>query len=98
MYREKLISQIEALEKAQTRCNDVQEFITLSRNILDIAKKIDELDEKTSINIDIDSKKIYKAVCKANDEYRKNRTVSPFETFEQAVKEALEDISNQALN
>lgn len=94
MYREKLIAQIEVLEKAQTRCNDVQEFITLSRNILDIAKKIDELDEKTRINIDIDSKKIYEAVRKTNEEYRQKHTASPLETMEQATKEALEEISD----
>ena len=59
---------------------------------MDIAKKIDELDEKTRINIDIDSKKIYEAVRKTNEEYRQKHTASPLETMEPAVKEALEEI------
>lgn len=100
MYREKLISQIEVFENAQKVCaiTDIPEFVELSDNILKLAKKVDELDENATaemnVHVDIDSQDVYEAVCKANDEYRQKHAASPFETMEQATKEALEEISD----
>lgn len=50
MYREKLISQIEVFENAQKICciTDIPELVELSDNILKLAKKVDELDEKSN--------------------------------------------------
>ena len=79
MYREKLISQIEVLEKAQTRCDEVYEFIILSRNILDIAKKIDELDEKSNDNRppqiipEAVSRELEKSIKEAIDRHKNNK-------------------------
>ena len=49
MYREKLISQIEMLEKTQHHCEEVHEVVTLGREILYLSKKVDELDENAAV-------------------------------------------------
>lgn len=48
MYKKKLEEQLVLLEELQKRCavNEVEGFLTLSKNILAIAKKIDEIDQK----------------------------------------------------
>lgn len=49
MYREKLIEQLEILEQEQQRLiktRDEAYFRQISKDILEIAKKIDELDRK----------------------------------------------------
>ena len=43
-YREKLLSQIEALEDAQKVTEDIETVRMLSKDILCLAKKIDEID------------------------------------------------------
>jgi hypothetical protein len=50
MYREKLISQIEVLEKVQQHCNDVSAVRSLCNDILHLTRKVDELDEKLNEN------------------------------------------------
>lgn len=100
MYREKLISQIEKFENMQERCamTDIPELVELSDNILKLAQKVDELDENVAVNMnarfDINSQDVYEAICKATEEYRQKHTASPLETMEQAMKEALEEISD----
>lgn len=48
MYREKLVEQLKLYEERQRMtCVDTDDFRELSRDILAIAKKIDELDQKT---------------------------------------------------
>ncbi len=46
MYKEKLAEQITELEVLQMKCSvcDVSEFIEIGRNILLLAKKIDDLE------------------------------------------------------
>ena len=49
MYREKLIEQLEILEQEQQRLiktRDEAYFRQISKDILEIAKKIDELDQE----------------------------------------------------
>ena len=43
-YREKLLSQIEVLEDAQKDTKDIETVRMLSKDILCLAKKIDEID------------------------------------------------------
>lgn len=43
-YREKLLSQIEVLEDAQKDTKDIEAVRMLSKDILCLAKKIDEID------------------------------------------------------
>ncbi len=52
MYKEKLLSQMEFLEKLQSQCStiDVTEAIELGRQILALAKKIDEYESLQSSN------------------------------------------------
>ncbi len=52
MYKEKLLSQMEFLEKLQSQCStiDVTEAIELGRQILALAKKIDEYENLQSSN------------------------------------------------
>ena len=98
MYREKLISQIEVFENAQKTCEiiDIPELVELSDNILKLAQKVDELDENTEVTVttNLMGETVYEVVCKANDEYRHKHAASLLETIEQAVKEALEKVTN----
>lgn len=65
MYREKLIEQLKVLEETQRKfeCSGL-EIVSISEEILKIAKKIDKLDENVerTINIGIGGEKIYEAV------------------------------------
>ncbi len=49
MYKKKLTEQLVVLEERQKQCtvDEVAELLALSKNILAIAKKIDEIDQKT---------------------------------------------------
>lgn len=51
MYKKKLEEQLVLLEELQKQCtfNEVEGFLALSKNILAVAKKIDELDQKAQI-------------------------------------------------
>ncbi len=51
MYKEKLLSQMEFLEKLQSQCStiDMTEAIELSRQILLLAKQIDEYESRSSL-------------------------------------------------
>ena len=67
MYKQKLEEQIKRFEALQDRCGvcDISKFIELSRNILSIAKKIDEL-EASAIEtvLSLDGKKIHEEIRK----------------------------------
>lgn len=104
MYREKLISQITVLEDMQRRCTitDISELVELGENILSLAKKIDELNDnstaETKINVEIDSKEIYKAARPMLEKCMAKRySKSPKEVIEQAVKEVLEEALEKAI-
>ena len=77
MYREKLISQIAALEDMQRRCTitDISELVELGKNILSLAKKIDELDENTEYITctDINGKKVYEVVREYAEDYKEKQ-------------------------
>ncbi len=51
MYREKLKEQLEFLESLQKQCGtyEISEAIRLGENILNISKRIDELDNKRNV-------------------------------------------------
>ncbi len=80
MYKEKLLSQMEFLEKLQSQCStiDVTEAVELGRQILLLAKQIDELEvEKAksgedAVNVKLDAHEIYKAVQRLGDKYKSN--------------------------
>lgn len=61
VYKQKLKEQIERMEKLQDRCgvNDVNEFIELSRQILVVTKKLEELEQADSystVTVTLDGK------------------------------------------
>ena len=60
MYRDTLIEQKRILEEKQKECSefDISEVIELSKNIIVLAKKIDELDRAKEITITLNSKPI----------------------------------------
>ena len=51
MYREKLIEQLKFLEVRQKNCSqfDIDDVLALSRDILVLAKKIDEYDKQKCV-------------------------------------------------
>ena len=51
MYREKLKEQLEFLESLQKQCGpyEISEAIRLGKNILNISKRIDELDNERNV-------------------------------------------------
>ena len=62
MYRDTLIEQKKILEEKQKECSgsdiDISEVIELSKSIIALAKKIDELDRAKEITIALNSKPI----------------------------------------
>ncbi len=52
MYKTKLTEQLALLEKWQSQCaaGEIPELLTLSKSILAIAKKIDELEQRAQTN------------------------------------------------
>lgn len=93
MYREKQLSQLAFLEELQKKCtvNDVSEAIEIGRNILSIAKRLDETAE-ISVATDINSEEVKKAVKQLNDSYKRNHTCSPKDVMSDALSDTLKNV------
>lgn len=80
MYREKQLSQLAFFEELQKKCtiNDVSEAIEIGRNILSIAKRLDETADWSTISRRLDSpvrnvtESFYNDYVEANAEFRSN--------------------------
>lgn len=91
MYREKLLDQIRILEEKQSQCGsyDTDNLVELGRNILSLAKRIDEYDARNK-----------SGSCGACGKCRGGkgkcrRKSSPKKVIRVAVKQALKEYSDK---